>query len=183
MKIYETTLNGSFLLEPRIFSDERGAFWESWNRQVFSHLGINVDFVQDNHSISLQGTIRGLHFQYPRPQGKLVWVVEGEVFDVAVDLRRSSSTYGRWQGFYLNCENRHRLWLPNGFAHGFYVLSRRAQFCYKCTDYYYPPGEKTLAWNDPSVAIEWPLVSASPLIVSQKDAAGHSLAECSKWFA
>jgi dTDP-4-dehydrorhamnose 3,5-epimerase len=182
MDLFHTKLNDCLLLKPKVFADDRGAFWETWNSNVFKSLGIAADFVQDNQSVSFRGTLRGLHFQSPQSQGKLVWVVDGEVFDVAVDLRKSSSTFGMWQGLPLSSDNRHRLWIPEGFAHGFYVLSERASFCYKCTNYYYPPGEKTLAWNDPTLAIDWPLIPGLALIISDKDSAGLSLSECSQFF-
>jgi dTDP-4-dehydrorhamnose 3,5-epimerase len=182
MQLHTTVLNGVYLLKPKVFTDQRGSFLEAWNRKVFARLGINTDFVQDNLSTSSRGTLRGLHFQQPRSQGKLVWVVQGEVFDVAVDLRSSSSTFGQWEGFRLSSRNLHRLWIPPGFAHGFYVTSLRAQFCYKCSDYYHPDCEKTLAWNDPSLAINWPISPGSSPLVSAKDSQGLTFHECSGFF-
>jgi len=182
MRFSSTTLNDILVVEPKVFGDARGAFFESWNHKVFSELGITANFVQDNHSTSVQGTLRGLHFQHPHPQGKLVWVIEGEVFDVAVDLRQKSRTFGKWEGFILSAENRKRVWIPPGFAHGFYVTSHRAQFCYKCSDYYHPDCEKTLAWNDPSLAIDWPIAPGSSPLLSAKDSQGLTFHECSGLF-
>ena len=146
------------MIEPTVFGDARGAFYESWNQRVFDGLvGREVRFVQDNHSTSVRGVLRGMHFQNPKPQGKLVRVIEGEVFDVAVDLRRSSPTFGRWVGERLSADNRRMLWVPEGFAHGFLVTSETAQFLYKATDFYSPADERSLLWNDPAVGIEWPL--------------------------
>jgi dTDP-4-dehydrorhamnose 3,5-epimerase len=160
----KTALDGVLVIEPKVFGDARGFFFESWNRQVFSALiGREVDFVQDNHSASARGVLRGMHYQLPRPQGKLLRVIEGEIFDVAVDMRRSSPTFGRWVGDRLSAENRRMLWVPDGFAHGFLVLSEIAQVLYKATDYYAPEHERTLAWNDPDVGIEWPL-DGEPLL-------------------
>lgn len=160
------------LLEPKVFGDARGFFFESFNAATFAAAtGLRVDFVQDNHSRSLRGVLRGLHYQLPpRAQGKLVRVVQGEVFDVAVDIRRQSPTFGRWVGVCLSAENHRQLWIPPGFAHGFQVLSESAEFLYKTTDYYAPELERCLAWNDPDLAIDWP-GEGKPL-VSVKDAAG-----------
>ena len=164
------------LIEPSLFGDARGFFFESWNRRAFSTLvGREVDFVQDNHSASGRGVLRGLHYQVHQPQGKLVRVVAGEVYDVAVDLRRSSPTFGRWVGEGLSAENRRMMWVPEGFAHGFLVLSESAEFLYKTTDYYSPEHERTLLWNDPALGIDWPLEGV-PLL-KPKDAAGARLAE------
>jgi dTDP-4-dehydrorhamnose 3,5-epimerase len=182
MRFSSTTLNDILVFEPKVFGDARGAFFESWNYKVFSELGITANFVQDNHSTSVQGTLRGLHFQHPHPQGKLVWVIEGEVFDVAVDLRQKSRTFGKWEGFILSAENRKRVWIPPGFAHGFYATSHRAQFCYKCSDYYHPDCEKTLAWNDPSLAIDWPIAPGSSPLLSAKDSQGLTFHQCSGLF-
>ena len=159
-----------------MFGDARGAFFESWNRRAFSELvGRDVDFVQDNHSISARNVLRGLHYQLdPRAQGKLVRVVAGEVFDVAVDLRRSSPTFGRWTGERLSASNRRMMWIPEGFAHGFLVLSETAEFLYKTSDYYAPGQERTLLWNDAAVGVEWPLDGAP--VLKPKDAAGTPLA-------
>lgn len=164
------------IVEPRVFGDARGVFFESWNRRAFAAHGLDIDFVQDNHSTSHRGVLRGLHYQIEHPQGKLVRVVAGEVFDVAVDLRRRSATFGRWTGVVLSSENRRMLWVPPGFAHGFLVLSPSAEFLYKTTDYYFPEHERTLLWNDPALGIEWPPGDRAP-IVAPKDAAGLPLAQ------
>ena len=159
------------LIEPKVFGDARGFFFESFNQRQFADsLGRNVHFVQDNHSRSAQHVLRGLHYQIQQPQGKLVRVVQGEVFDVAVDIRKSSSTFGRWVGVKLSAENKHQLWVPEGFAHGFLVLSETAEFLYKTTDYYAPQFERTICWNDPSLAIAWP-ITGEPLL-SAKDQHG-----------
>lgn len=168
------------LVEAEIHSDARGDFLETWRADKFAAAGIPAVFVQDNHSRSCQGVLRGLHYQIARPQGKLVRVDEGEVFDVAVDLRRSSRFFGKATTVCLSADNRYALWIPPGFAHGFYVLSRTAEITYKCTDYYVPSSERCLRWNDPDVAISWPLVNQILPRVSKKDSAGCSLssAEC-----
>jgi len=158
-----------------VFGDERGFFFESWNRRTLADAGIDVDFVQDNHSRSRQGVLRGLHYQVEHAQGKLVRVSEGEVFDVAVDLRRSSATFGKAVGVMLSAANKRMLWIPPGFAHGFLVISDAAEFLYKATDYYYPEHERTLLWSDPALAIAWPLVGEPTL--AAKDAAGKPLAD------
>lgn len=164
------------ILEPKVFGDARGFFFESFNARDFAQAtGLNVDFVQDNHSKSSQGVLRGLHYQIQHAQGKLVRVVQGEVFDVAVDLRRSSPTFGRWVGERLSADNHKQLWVPPGFAHGFVVLSESAEFLYKTTDYWYPEHERSLRWNDPAIGIEWPL-AGQPLLAA-KDAAAVSLQE------
>jgi dTDP-4-dehydrorhamnose 3,5-epimerase len=160
------------LVRPRIFGDERGFFLESWEKRKFAAGGIAVDFVQDNHSRSVRHTLRGLHYQVEQPQGKLVRVVAGAVFDVAVDLRRSAPTFGQWVGAELTAENRHMLWVPPGFAHGFLVMSDSADFLYKCTDYYAPQAERSIRWDDPHLAIDWPLPSGTSPRLSTKDAAG-----------
>ena len=167
-----TDLPGVLILEPKVFGDERGFFCETWNRRGFAEVGIDVDFVQDNHSRSAQGILRGLHYQSQQPQGKLVRVVAGEVFDVAVDLRRSSPTFGRWVGVTLSAANRRMLWIPPGFAHGFYVSGESADFLYKCTDFYAPQHEVSIRWNDPALGIDWPLVDGREPALSAKDAAG-----------
>ena len=175
MKAIATWLEGVLVIEPTVFGDARGYFYESWNRRRFCELvGRDVDFVQDNHSASVRGVLRGLHYQIRQPQGKLVRVIAGEAFDVAVDLRRSSPTFGRWVGERLSAQNRRMLWIPEGFAHGFIVLSEACELLYKATDYYAPEHERTLLWNDPRLAIEWPLEGA-PLL-KPKDAAGAPLA-------
>ena len=175
MKAIATAIPGVLLIEPTVFGDARGFFYESWNQRAFDALvGREVRFVQDNHSSSARGVLRGLHYQVKSVQGKLVRVIEGEVYDVAVDLRRSSPTFGRWVGDRLSAANRRMLWVPEGFAHGFVVLSERAQFLYKTTDYYAPEHERTLLWNDPALGIPWPL-DGEPLLKAQ-DAAGTPLA-------
>lgn len=165
------------LLTPKVFGDERGFFMETFRQSEFEiHCG-NYQFVQDNHSKSVQGILRGLHYQYKQPQGKLVRVTQGEVFDVAVDMRKSSPTFGQWVGVTLSEENKQLLWVPPGFAHGFYVTSETAEFQYKCTDYYAPGDEVSICWNDPHLAIEWPLVEGKAPQVSDKDADGVPLNE------
>ena len=176
MKITPTALPDVKLIEPRVFGDDRGFFFESWNRRAFAAAGLDADFVQDNHSLSGRGVLRGLHYQIAHPQGKLVRVIEGEVFDVALDLRRSSPTFGEHVGLELSASGRQMLWIPPGFAHGFVVLSAFAQFLYKATDYWYPEHERTLLWNDPALRIAWPLAGEPQL--APKDAAGRRLAEC-----
>lgn len=172
MRTLPTPLDGVLLLEPKVFGDERGFFYESFNARAFEALtGVRTTFVQDNHSRSGRGVLRGLHYQVRQPQGKLVRVVAGEVWDVAVDLRRSSPTFGRSFGHPLSAENRLQLWIPAGFAHGFVVLSESADFLYKTTDYWAPEHERCIAWDDPDLAVEWPLGGATP-VVSAKDAAG-----------
>jgi dTDP-4-dehydrorhamnose 3,5-epimerase len=170
-----TSLPGVVILEPRVFGDERGFFLESYNEKVFADLGIGERFVQDNHSSSRRNVLRGLHYQIKHPQGKLVRVVEGEILDVALDMRRSSSTFGRWESVRLSGENKRMLWIPAGFAHGFRVISEMAQVLYKTTDYYAPLHERTLAWNDPELKIDWEL-DGEPL-VSAKDQRGIALRE------
>lgn len=179
MKAIPTGIPEVLLIEPKVFGDDRGFFYESWNRQAMATLGLDLDFVQDNHSRSRQGVLRGLHYQIQHPQGKLVRAVLGSVYDVAVDLRRSSPTFGQWVGVELSAENKRMLWIPPGFAHGFYVMSEVAEFLYKTTDYWFPEHERTLAWNDPSLAIDWPLGGSGPDL-SAKDREGVSLerAEC-----
>ena len=177
MKAIATALAEVLVLEPAVFGDARGAFFESWNKRAFAGLvGRDVDFVQDNHSSSARGVLRGLHYQVRQPQGKLVRVISGEVFDVAVDLRRSSKTFGRWVGERLSAQNRRMMWIPEGFAHGFLVLSEDAEFLYKTTDYYAPEHERTLLWIDPALGIDWQLGGATPAL-KPKDAAGTPLAQ------
>jgi len=175
MRVTASALPDVKLVEPRVFGDERGFFFESWNRRALAAADIDVDFVQDNHSRSRRGVLRGLHYQVEHAQGKLVRVSEGEVFDVAVDLRRSSTTFGKALGVVLSAANKRMLWIPPGFAHGFLVLSDVAEFLYKATDYYYPEHERTLLWSDPALAIAWPL-SGEPTLAA-KDAAGKPLAD------
>lgn len=172
MKLVETPLPGVLLVEPRVFRDERGFFLEVWSAGKFAAQGVNVSFVQDNHSLSLQGTLRGLHVQLPNSQGKLVRCTEGTIFDVAVDIRRGSPTFSRWYGVELSAENFRELWVPPDFAHGFCVLSARAQVEYKCTTPYDPAADVAIAWDDPGIAIEWPL--GEPLL-SPKDRAARPL--------
>ena len=177
MNVIETGIPGLLVLEPKVFGDARGFFMESFNARTFAKLtGVKTDFVQDNHSRSGRGVLRGLHYQVQQPQGKLVRVAQGRVFDVAVDLRRSSPTFGKWYGVELSGENHRQFWVPAGFAHGFYVLSDSADFLYKTTDYYAPQHERSLAWNDPTVGVQWPL-DGEPLL-SAKDLAGKPLGEC-----
>ncbi len=168
MKIESTPIPGLLLLEPAVYGDARGFFMETWRESFFTEHGICHHFVQDNHSRSLRGTLRGLHYQLEYPQGKLVRVVRGEVFDVAVDLRHQSATFGQWFGAPLSEDNRRQLWIPPGFAHGFYVLSESADLCYKCTEYYHPEDDHSLLWDDPEIGIEWPLLDPSP-ILSERD--------------
>ena len=170
MQFVETSLPGVIRIEPRIFSDERGFFMETWQSRRFREAGIDAEFVQDNFSHSSKGTLRGLHYQIKQPQGKLVRVVAGEVFDVAVDLRRSSANFGQWAGEILSAENKHLLWVPPEFAHGFLVLSETAEFEYKCTDFYAPEAERAIRWDDPQIGIEWPLPSGEQPMLSEKDA-------------
>ncbi len=171
MNRIETAIPDVILLEPKVFGDDRGFFYESWNARTLAGLGINASFVQDNHSKSQQGVLRGLHYQVKQPQGKLVRVVAGEVYDVAVDLRRASPTFGKWVGFTLSAENKRIAWIPPGFAHGFCVTSASAEFLYKATDYYSPEHERSLLWNDPALGIPWPLHGAEPQLAA-KDRAG-----------
>ncbi|MEK8088996.1 dTDP-4-dehydrorhamnose 3,5-epimerase [Thermithiobacillus plumbiphilus] len=180
MKFIPTAIPDVIRIEPSVFGDDRGFFMETWEKRKFLDAGITADFVQDNHSRSAQGILRGLHYQVQQPQGKLVRVVSGAVYDVAVDLRRSSPTFGQWVGEVLSVDNRHQLWVPPGFAHGFYVISDYADFVYKCTDYYAPEFERSLRWDDPELGITWPLVDGQPPRLSSKDAKAASLqtAEC-----
>jgi dTDP-4-dehydrorhamnose 3,5-epimerase len=179
MKKTETSLAGVLLLEPRVFSDERGFFLESYNERTFAETGIGERFVQDNHSYSRRNVIRGLHYQVGQPQGKLLRVIAGEILDVALDLRRSSPTFGKWQGFTVSGENNRMLWVPPGFAHGFAVRSEGAHLLYKATAFYAPEQERTVAWNDGQLKIDWE-VKGEPL-VSAKDQLGVSFAECEKF--
>ena len=178
MNIIETSLIDCVIIEPKVFGDDRGFFLETFHSSRYSELaGINMPFVQDNHSRSSKGVLRGLHFQQTKPQGKLVRVVRGEVFDVAIDLRKESSTFGKWEGVILSQENKKQLWVPPGFAHGFLVLSDLADFEYKCTDYYDPLDEGSIIWNDSDLGIRWPL--ANP-ILSEKDANANKLIDLFK---
>ena len=180
MQIITTPIPDVLVLEPRVFGDERGFFFESWNQREFARLGLPTHFVQDNHSKSARGILRGLHYQTQQVQGKLVRVVAGEVFDVAVDMRRGSPTLGRWAGALLSAENRRMMWIPPGFAHGFYVTAESAEFVYKCTDFYAPEHEVSLRWDDPAIGIDWPLIDGQPPVLSAKDAAGLGFAEAPK---
>lgn len=174
MKIIQTTIPDLLIIEPKVFGDDRGFFFESFNRRKFAELtGRDVDFVQDNHSRSARNVLRGLHYQIQQPQGKLVRVVQGAVFDVAVDIRRSSPTFGQHVALELSAENKRLLWIPEGFAHGFVIISDSAEFLYKTTDYYAPMHERCIAWNDPALSIEWPLTDTP--ILSTKDQSGTSL--------
>jgi dTDP-4-dehydrorhamnose 3,5-epimerase len=175
VKVTATAIPDVRLIEPRVFEDDRGYFYESWNARTLAAAGIDAAFVQDNHSRSRHGVLRGLHYQIEHAQGKLVRVVNGEVYDVVVDLRRSSPTFGRHVGVVLTAANRQMLWVPPGFAHGFVVLSDAADFLYKTTDYWYAAHERTLLWNDPALGIDWPLVGAP--VLAAKDAAGALLAQ------
>lgn len=178
MKIINTSIPDIKIIEPQIFGDERGFFMETWNQKKFEQQVTQQPtyFVQDNHSKSKQGILRGLHYQVENTQGKLVRVVSGEVFDVAVDIRKNSPTFGQWVGTYLTAENKRQLWLPAGFAHGFYVTSPEAEFVYKCTDYYNPSAERAIIWNDPELAIAWPLLGGEPLL-SEKDKMAQRMAD------
>lgn len=175
MRLTPTALPDVLLIESRVYTDDRGSFRETFHAQKLAEAGLNARFVQDNHSRSTRGVLRGLHYQIEQPQGKLIDVVRGEIFDVAVDLRRSSPTFGRWVGCTLREGEGRSLYIPPGFAHGFWVLSDVADVCYKCTDLYAPQHERTLLWNDPDVGIDWPL--EGPPIISAKDAAGTFLAD------
>lgn len=176
MQIQKTDIPDVMIIEPKVFGDDRGFFFESFNKRRFAELtGASPHFVQDNHSRSARNVLRGLHYQIRQPQGKLVRVTSGEVFDVAVDMRRSSPTFGRWVGVTLSAENKRQLWIPEGFAHGFVVTSESAEFLYKTTDYWAPEYERSVRWDDPAIGIRWPLQGA-PLL-SAKDQAGVSLAE------
>lgn len=166
MKVFETKLSGVVRIEPRVFGDSRGYFMETWNQSDYAQAGLNTSFVQDNLSFSSRGVLRGLHFQNPNGQGKLVYVLQGAVFDVAVDIRAGSPTFGQWAGFTLSAENHHQLYIPAGFAHGFCVISETALFAYKCTDFYNPDAEDGIIWNDSDLAIDWPITTP---VLSEKD--------------
>ena len=182
ISVTSTAIADVLIIEPKVFGDERGWFTESFNAQDFAEAtSLNINFVQDNHSFSRQSTLRGMHYQLEQTQGKLVRVISGSVFDVVVDLRQHSSTYGKWVGEELSAENHKQLWVPAGFAHGFLVLSPTAEFLYKTTDYYHPQSEVCLAWNDPSVAIEWPLGSDVVPNLNAKDSAGLSWEQAPKF--
>lgn len=174
MKFIPTEIPDVVIVEPRVFSEERGFFMETWQADKFAAGGLDLSFVQDNHSKSRRGVLRGLHYQVAHTQGKLVRVTAGEVYDVAVDLRRRSPRFGRWVGILLSEANKRMLWVPPGFAHGFYVTSASAEFLYKCTDRYAPEHERSIRWDDPDLGIDWPLVDGAGPILSPKDAAGVS---------
>lgn len=177
MKFTPTDIPDVIVIDPVVFGDHRGFFMETWQQSLFAAAAIDIHFVQDNHSSSTKGILRGLHYQVQHPQGKLVRVIAGEVFDVAVDLRKSSPTFGKWAGVTLSAANRKMLWVPSGFAHGFLVLSDSAEFLYKCTDFYKPQYERTICWNDPDLTIAWPLPVGSAPVLSAKDVAGISFQE------
>jgi dTDP-4-dehydrorhamnose 3,5-epimerase len=177
MKIIPSSIPDVLIIEPEIFEDERGFFMETYQTRRFADAGMSLPFVQDNHSGSRRGTLRGLHYQIQQPQGKLVRVVTGVIFDVAVDLRRQSLTFGEWVGVHLSSENRRSLWIPPGFAHGFYVLSAWAEVAYKVTDFFAPQWDRTLLWNDPKIAIAWPLMEREPPLLSTKDREGKTIDE------
>lgn len=177
MQLLKTSIPDVRLLEPVVHGDERGFFLETYRKEVFAEAGVDVEFVQDNHSRSSRGVLRGLHYQLEQPQGKLVRVVQGEVFDVAVDLRRSSPTFGQWEGQILSADNKRALWVPPGFAHGFLVLSEYAEVTYKCTTYYAPGHERSLFWNDPALNIPWPDIDMLQIQLSDKDRNASLLAD------
>lgn len=177
MKVVKTNVPDVFCFEPQVFGDERGFFMETWRDSWLQEQGVDVHFVQDNHSLSRKGILRGLHYQIKDPQGKVVRVVRGEVFDVAVDIRRFSPTFGQWAGMILSEDNKRMMWVPPGFAHGFVVLSDEAEFVYKCTSYYAPEHDRTLLWNDPQLGVEWPLESVGELLLSEKDRNGKPFAD------
>jgi len=169
IKVTPCNIKGLYVIEPTVFKDERGYFVETYNQKDFEEAGLDMSFVQDNQSMSVKGVLRGLHFQKQYPQGKLVRVIRGSVFDVAVDLRADSKTYGTWFGVELSAENKKQFYIPEGFAHGFLVLSEEAEFAYKCTDFYRPKDEGGLLWSDPDIGIEWPVEEGMKLIISDKD--------------
>jgi dTDP-4-dehydrorhamnose 3,5-epimerase len=176
VKILATDIPDVLLFAPEVHGDRRGYFMETWRADRFAAAGVDLPFVQDNQSSSRRGVLRGLHYQIRQPQGKLVRVISGAVFDVAVDLRRSSATFGRWTGAELSAENRRLIWVPPGFAHGFYVLSEQAEFVYKCTDYYAPEHERVVRFDDPDIGVRWPLLDGVETVLSEKDLGGTSLA-------
>ena len=175
MKFLPKTIRDVMLIEPKVYADNRGFFLETYQAKRFAEAGIDTNFVQDNHSGSCQSTLRGLHYQIQQAQGKLVKVIAGDIFDVVVDLRRSSPTFGKWIGTNLSSKNKHMLWVPPGFAHGFYVISEWAEITYKATDFYTPQWERTLLWNDPTIGIEWPLGPRTAPLLSEKDTRGCPL--------
>ncbi|EKO4006426.1 dTDP-4-dehydrorhamnose 3,5-epimerase [Vibrio fluvialis] len=183
MKVISTDIPDVKIIEPKLFEDERGFFMETWNQKRFEEFvsGQLTSFVQDNHSKSKKGVLRGLHFQTENTQGKLVRVINGEVFDVAVDVRKDSETYGKWVGIYLSAENKRQLWIPKGFAHGFYVVSDEAEFVYKCTDFYNPQAEMTILWNDPELNIRWPFSLEDAPELAEKDRLGVAFKNIIPW--
>ena len=176
-KFSETKIKGVYIIEPTVFGDNRGYFMETYNYNDFAEAGLDMKFVQDNQSKSRKGVLRGLHFQTKHPQGKLVRVISGEVFDVAVDLRPGSETFGKWEGVLLSAENKKQFYIPEGFAHGFVVLSDEAEFVYKCTDFYDPSGEGGLLWNDKDIGIEWPIPEGTEILLSEKDKVNKTFKE------
>ena len=177
MNVIECAIPGPLIIEPKVFGDDRGFFMETWNQAAFAEAGLTMNFVQDNHSRSSKGVLRGLHFQNPQPQGKLVRVASGAVFDVAVDLRRGSPNFGKWAGVELSAVNKRMFWVPEGFAHGFLTLEDGTDFLYKCTSLYAPEHDRAVKWDDPAIGIDWPLDGIAPLL-SGKDQAAPSLADC-----
>ena len=181
MEIIKTSIEDVLILKPRIFSDDRGFFLETFQKTKYQEAGIDLPFVQDNHSGSKQGTLRGLHYQIKQPQGKLVFVLQGEIFDVSVDLRKDSPTFGQHVSAILSADNKQQVWIPPGFAHGYYVLSEWAEVFYKATDFYAPEWERTLIWNDPQINIEWPLIPDFEPIISEKDQQGELFENTDKY--
>ncbi len=175
MEITKTAIPDILIITPKVFGDERGFFMETYQAQQYAKIGLPTSFLQDNHSGSSQGILRGLHYQIQQPQGKLVRVVAGEIFDVAVDIRRNSPTFGHWVGETLSVENRRMIWIPEGFAHGFYVLSEWAEIIYKATNYYAPEWERSIIWNDPDIGINWPIINETTPMLSIKDQTGKLL--------
>ena len=181
MNVIDTSIADVKIIQPQVFGDERGFFMETYRASIMDELTDGKPFVQDNHSKSTQGILRGLHYQLQQTQGKLVRIVQGAVFDVVVDMRKDSPTFGQWVGEVLSSENKKQLWVPEGFAHGFYVISETAEFVYKCTDYYAPEHEHSLIWNDATVGIEWPLVGGNTPLLSPKDEAGKPFSDAAKF--
>lgn len=177
MKVIKTIIPDLVVFEPKVLGDHRGYFMETWRADTFRNAGIDLDFVQDNQSSSQQGVLRGLHYQIRQPQGKLVRVLSGSVFDVAVDVRRQSPTFGKWVGVELSSENRRLFWVPPGFAHGFYVMSEMAELSYKCTDYYAPEHERVIRFDDPEIGVKWPLLPEITTVLSDKDTGGRVFAD------
>ena len=181
MRFTRLSIKDVILIEPDVFGDARGFFMETWHARKFAEAGIDAPFVQDNHSRSANNILRGLHYQVQQPQGKLVRAIAGEIFDVAVDLRKRSPTYGQWVGAVLSSENKHMLWVPPGFAHGFYVTGDGAEVVYKCSEFYAPEYERSIRWDDPDIGINWPLVGGAAPILSAKDAAGSTFREAESY--